>query len=281
MKDLQLYEEMVRLSRQGDSFALATVTENSGSSPRKAGAKMLVRADGTTLGSVGGGRVEMETTLAARQALEDGNPRSLPFVLNEEHGYACGGGMTVYVEPCRKAPRLVMFGAGHVGRAVAALGKKCGFRVTVVDDRPECTGRDTLHFVDEIICCPLEDAFGRLQLIRENFVIIATPGHGHDFAVVRGALATEAAFIGLLGSRRKLETLQRTLEEEGFPPEQRKRVVTPVGLEIGAETPEEIAVSIVGQLVRERRRNDAERGCAAAGCRTFKTDGYLQAASAN
>lgn len=280
MKDLPLYEEMVRLTRQGDSFALATVTENSGSSPRKAGAKMLVRADGSILGSVGGGRVEVETTQAARQALADGIPRSLPFVLTEEHGFACGGGMTVYVEPYCRAPRLVMFGAGHVGRAVAALGKKCGFRVTVVDERPECTGRDTLSFVDEIICCPVGDAFGQLLLNRENFVIIATPGHAHDFAVVRGALGTEAGFIGLLGSRRKLETLLRTLEEEGFSPEQCKRIITPVGLDIGAETPEEIAVSIIGQLVRERRKHDAERGCAAAGSGTFATDGCLQATSA-
>jgi xanthine dehydrogenase accessory factor len=280
MKDLQIYEEIIRLTRVGETFALATVTENSGSSPRKAGAKMLVRENGTTLGTVGGGRVEVETTQAARAALEDGIPRSLSFVLTEEHGFACGGGMTVYVEPCCSVPQLVMFGAGHVGRAVAALGKNCGFRVTVVDERPECTDRDALPFVDEIICCPVGDAFGRLQLNGESFVIIATPGHVCDFAAVRGALATEVGFIGLLGSRRKLETLLHTLEEEGFSPEQRKRIVTPVGLEIGAETPEEIAVSIIGQLVRERRKHDAERGCAAAGGRTFATDGCLQAAPA-
>ena len=253
MKDLQIYEEIVRLTRAGGNFALATVTENSGSSPRKAGAKMLVREDGTTLGSVGGGRVEAETTRAARAALDDGIPRSLPFVLTEEHGFACGGGMTVYVEPCCKAPRLVMFGAGHVGRAVATMAKSCGFRVTVVDERPECTSSELLPFADEIICTPVDEAFDRLRINSESFVIIATPGHIHDFAAVRGALGTEAGFIGLLGSRRKRETLLRTLEEEGFPEEQRGRVVTPVGLDICAETPEEIAVSIVGQLVRERK----------------------------
>lgn len=280
MKDLQIYEEMVRLTRKGDSFVLATVIENSGSSPRKAGAKMLLREDGTTLGTVGGGRVEVETTQAARAALEDGIPRSLPFVLTEEHGFACGGGMTVYVEPSNRAPQLVMFGAGHVGRAVAALGKNCGFRITVVDERQECTGRDLLPFADEIICCPVGDAFDRLRLDGETFVIIATPGHLHDFTAVRGALATEAGFIGLLGSRRKRETLLRTLEEEGYSDEQRNRIITPVGLDIGAETPEEIAVSIIGQLVRERRKHDAERGCTAAGSRTFATDGCLQAALA-
>lgn len=253
MRDLQIYEEMIRLTRAGECFALATVTKNSGSSPRKAGAKMLVRGDGSTIGTVGGGRVELETTRAALEALQEGAPRTLPYVLSEEHGFACGGSMTVYVEPHGSAPRLVMFGAGHVGRAVAALAKNCGFRVTVVDERPECTGREMLPFADEIICSPFGEAFGRLRLNGETFVIIATPGHVHDFNSVRGALGTEAGFIGLLGSRRKRETLLRTLEEEGFSEEQRGRVVTPVGLEISAETPEEIAVSIVGQLVRERK----------------------------
>src|SRR6185369_2110866 len=120
-------------TRGGEAFALATVIAHSGSSPRKAGAKMLVRGDGSTLGSVGGGRVELETAQTARAALADGVPRTLPFVLTEEYGFACGGGMTVYVEPHGTAPRLVMFGAGHVGKAVAALAKSCGFRVTMVD----------------------------------------------------------------------------------------------------------------------------------------------------
>jgi xanthine dehydrogenase accessory factor len=163
--------------------------------------------------------------------------------------------MTVYVEPHGSAQRLVMFGAGHVGRAVAALAKNCGFRVTVVDERPECACSEMLPFADEIICSPVTDSFERLRLSSNTCVIIATPGHVHDFAAVRGALKSEAGFIGLLGSRRKGETLMALLLEEGFPPEQRERVVTPVGLEIGAETPEEIAVSIVGQLVRERKGN--------------------------
>src|SRR5690349_3442316 len=107
MQDLQIYEEMVRLTRAGEAFALATVTENSGSSPRKAGAKMLVRGDGSTLGSVGGGRVELETMRAALEALQEGAPRTLPFVLSEEYGFACGGSMTVYVEPHGSAPKLV------------------------------------------------------------------------------------------------------------------------------------------------------------------------------
>ena len=280
MNDLHIFEEIVRLTRSGKPFALATVTSNSGSSPRKAGAKMLVRGDGTTLGSVGGGRVELETVRAALSALEEGVPRTLPFVLSEEHGFACGGAMSVYLEPHGSAPHLVMFGAGHVGRAVATLAKGCGFRVTMVDERPECTGRDALPCADAIICCPVAEAFGQLRLDNECYLVIATPGHLHDFAAVRGALATNAGFIGLLGSRRKRETLLSTLAHEGFTQEQRERVITPVGLEIGAETPEEIAVSIVGQLIRERKNHGNARGSVVAGCRAIAADGELQATAA-
>ena len=252
MTDLELYEDMVRLTRRGEPFALATVVAHGGSSPRKSGAKMLVRGDGSSLGTVGGGRIEQETMQAARAALADGEARTLEFVLTEEHGYACGGSMSVFVEPQGRRPLLVMFGAGHVGRAVAGLAHGCGFRVVVVDERPDCAVQSLLPGADEIICTPVADAFGRLRLDRESFAVIATPGHLHDFDAVRGCLAGETGFIGLLGSRRKRETLLKALEDEGFDDAQRARVVTPVGLDIGAQTPEEIAVSIVGQLIKIR-----------------------------
>lgn len=253
MTDLELYEEMVSLTRRGEAFALATVVVSSGSSPRKSGAKMLVRGDGSFLGTVGGGRVEKESVETALTALADKTPRILEFVLTAENGFACGGSMSVYIEPQGHRPLLVMFGAGHVGRAVTSLAHGCGFRVVVVDERPDCATDELLPGADQVICMPVQDSFARLQLGPEDYVIIATPGHHSDFNAVRGCLATGAGFIGLLGSRRKKETLLKTLEEEGFEAGQRERIITPVGLDIGAQTPEEIAVSIVGQLVARRR----------------------------
>jgi xanthine dehydrogenase accessory factor len=253
MSELEIYEEMARLTRQGEPFCLATVIDHGGSSPRKAGAKMLLRSDGSTLGTIGGGRVEKDTMAAARQALDDGEPRRLEFVLNEENGFACGGRMGIFVERSGRRPLLVMFGAGHVGRAVTRLAHGCGFRVIVVDDRPEWAVHDLLPGADRVVCAGAGEAFRELPLDRESFVVIATPGHVSDFAAVRGCLGTDAGFIGLLGSRRKRETLLATLEQEGFDSAQRVRIVTPVGLAIGAETPEEIAVSIVGQLVAVRK----------------------------
>ncbi len=161
--------------------------------------------------------------------------------------------MSVFVEPQGRRPLLVMFGAGHVGRAVTSLAHGCGFRVVVVDERPDCAVSELLPCADGIVCAPIADALGRLKLDAESLAVIATPGHLHDFAAVRGCLATGAGFIGLLGSRLKRQTLLKTLEEEGYDAAQRARVVTPVGLDIGARTPEEIAVSIVGQLIAIRR----------------------------
>lgn len=252
MTNLELYEEMVRLTRRGEPFALAAVIASSGSSPRKVGAKMLVRSDGSFLGTVGGGRVEKESVEAALAALKDETPRTLEYVLTGENGFACGGSMTVFIEPQGRRPLLVMFGAGHVGRAVTGLAHGCGFRVVVVDERPDCATAALLPGADQIICMSVRDAFAGLQFGSESYVIIATPGHLSDFDAVRGCLASEAGFIGLLGSARKRETLLQTLESEGFDATQRARVITPVGLDIGAQTPEEIAVSIVGQLIALR-----------------------------
>lgn len=253
MTELELYEEMVRLTRLGEPFALATVTAHHGSSPRKSGTKMLVRLDASSLGTVGGGRIEKETIEAALATLADGQTRTLEFTLTEEHGYACGGGMTVFVEPQGRRPLLVMFGAGHVGRAVTALAHNCGFRVIVVDERQECATTSLLPGADQVICAPVADSFAGLRLDRESFAVIATPGHLYDFDAVRGCLSTKAGFIGLLGSRRKRATLLQTLEAEGFDETQLQRIITPVGLDIGAQTPEEIAVSIIGQLIAIRR----------------------------
>lgn len=254
MTDLDLYEDVVRLTRCGEAYALATVVAHGGSSPRKSGAKMLIRNDGSAFGSVGGGRVEKETIDAARQALSTGEPRLLEFILTEEHGFACGGSMSVFVEPCGQRPLLVLFGAGHVGRAIAPLASGCGFRVVVVDERPDCAVHELIPGADRILCCAVSAAFEQLHLDRETAVIIATPGHLSDFDAVRGCLATDAGFIGLLGSRRKRETLMLTLTQEGFDTEQRNRIITPVGLDIGAQTPEEIAVSIVAQLIRLKKK---------------------------
>jgi xanthine dehydrogenase accessory factor len=279
--DLELYEEIVRLQRADEPAALATVVACAGSSPRKPGAKMLVRADGSTLGTVGGGRLEAEAVSAVRAVIAEGLPRTLAFTLTEAHGFACGGSLTLFVEPLGSAPPLIVFGAGHVGKALTRLAAACGFRVTVIDDREACARPEELPGASAVVCAPPPEAIARLRIGAETAVVIATPGHRSDFEAVRAALSTPAGFIGLLGSARKRIVLLETLAAEGYSAAEMERVTTPVGLDIGAETPEEIAVSIVAQLVR-RRRGERERRYDGhpAGCGRLAADGAVQAAPA-
>jgi xanthine dehydrogenase accessory factor len=151
MTDLEIYQEIIRLNQAGVPSALATVVESAGSSPRKAGAKMLVRSDGSILGTIGGGRPELETIAASLAALGEGKPRTVPFTLTEEYGHVCGGSLLVYIEPSAARPHLLIIGAGHVGRALATAARFAGFRVTVADERPEYANGDRVPDAYETI----------------------------------------------------------------------------------------------------------------------------------
>ncbi len=280
MDDLKIYEEAIALARQGIASVLATVVESSGSSPRKAGAKMLVRRDGSILGTIGGGRVELETITAALAAMQSGLPRTLPFTLTEEYGHVCGGRLLIYIEPADLAPDLLVFGAGHVGQALACAAKFAGFRVTVTDDRPEFATRELLPDADEVHLGESAELLGQLKVTIGTAIVITTTCFDKDFAAVRAALRTPARYIGMIGSVRKREVLVRTLAAEGFPPEEVRRITIPVGLAIDAETPAEIAISIVAQLIQQRRNHATASFSDCAGSGTVTQNGEVQTAAA-
>lgn len=280
MDDLKIYEEMMALCRRGIPCTLATVVESAGSSPRKAGAKMLVREDGSTLGTVGGGRVELEVIEAALASLQSGTPRTLTFTLTEEYGHVCGGRLLVYIEPLRPAPHLLIAGAGHVGQALTTTARAAGFRVTVADDRPDYATPERLPDADEVHQGEFAELLGRLPVGAGSCIVITTTGFEKDFAAARAALATPARFIGMIGSKRKKEVLVQTLAAEGYAAADIGRLTIPVGLAIGAETPAEIAVSIVAQLIQDRRRHGATGIGNSAGRRAVPADGALQTAVA-
>jgi xanthine dehydrogenase accessory factor len=276
-----IFEEVIRLQRAGEPCVLATVVASRGSSPRKAGARMVIRPDGSSRGTVGGGGLEMQVVAAALAALATGEPPHLLEVnLVEEFGHVCGGDVTVYLEPLPAAPSLIICGAGHVGEALTTVAAFAGFRVTVLDQRPAFVAADRLPAAAERHCGDYTDLLGELPVNAATSIVIATPGFQTDFAAARAALATPAGFIGLIGSRRKRETLFTTLAEEGYGPEARERLAIPVGLPIGGETPREIAVSIVAQLIERRNQHVAQGRSPGAGCRAVPADGMLQAAPA-
>lgn len=254
---MDIYEEIVKLRREGRRGALATIVNVLGSIPSFKTAKMLVRDDGSILGTIGGGCVEAEVWQAAREVMESEKPQSLTFNLNQDPKYdtglVCGGTLNIFVEPILPLPSLYIFGAGHVSVNLYKVASNAGFDVTVVDDRAAYANRERFAEAKEVIAEDFEQAIARLTPNESSYIVIVTRGHRDDMRVLRWAVQTPARYIGMIGSRRKTITIFRELTKEGIPAELFERVHAPVGLDIGAVTPEEIAVAITAELIAERR----------------------------
>lgn len=257
---LDLYEEIVAARRRGEAVAMATIVARRGSTPRRDAAKMLVYPDGRQLGSIGGGCTEAEVCRTAMTALRTGRPALLSFDLTDENAdesaLLCGGTMEVYVEPILPDPELTVFGGGHVGQCIAAAASTLGFQISVVDDRTRYANTDRFPDARALYCGPWEESFRQLPVSESSYLVIATRGHQQDLACLRFALRTPAKYIGLLGSLRKTRLLFEALIQEGIAETEFDRVYAPVGIEIGSETPEEIAVSVAAELVAVRKGLD-------------------------
>jgi xanthine dehydrogenase accessory factor len=277
---MEIYEEILRLARENRSSALATIVQCAGSAPQKEGSKMLVRDDGTTMGTLGGGCLEAEVIQNSLMVIKDASPRTVPFNLTEKYGgLVCGGKILVFIEPIVPGPHLVILGAGHVGKALSSAAAFSGFRVTVVDDREEHANRKNLPHANDVIVSDFECVFSKVVIDKKTYIVIATRGHNHDLEALKAALKTEACYVGLLGSKRKKALLLKTLREEGFSDYDIQRVIIPVGLPIGSVTPEEISISISAQIIGQRRRNgSSDLGGSSCGG-LIEEDGETQTAS--
>jgi xanthine dehydrogenase accessory factor len=246
--------------------ALATVVETKGSVPRHAGAKMVVFPDGSSVGTVGGGAVELRATEEALEAMRSCVPRLLRLRLEDDES-VCGGEVTVFVDPVSESPTVVMVGAGHVGRAVAEVATAAGFRAILLDDRKDVVKASVTGLNCAGLVGPIPDMLGAMRLGGSHHVVIATRGHRHDQDALREAVRKKLAYIGMIGSRAKVDHVLRQLEAQGASQELLARVNAPVGLNIGAETPGEIAVAIMAEVIMARRGGTGEplRGTATKG----------------
>jgi xanthine dehydrogenase accessory factor len=254
-----IYEAIVQARTAGLRAALATIIVRKGSTPRKDSAKMLVYESGQLLGTIGGGCNEAEVCREAAVVIRTEKPKLLAFDLTdedaEESALLCGGTMEIYIEPILPQPFLFVFGAGHIGQAVAEVAGRLGFKIVVADDRVKYANGDRFPGA-EVVVDDWEKLFEKLSITDSSYVLIATRGHQYDLHCLRLALRTPARYIGLLGSRRKTRLLMETLAREGFGETDFQRVYSPVGIEIGSETPEEIAVSIAAELIAVRKKLD-------------------------
>lgn len=237
--------------------AVATVVRTRGASPREAGAKMLVYPDGSIVGSVGGGEMELRVIAAAKDALRDGKPRYLDMTLsNEQRGdpMICGGEMEIFVEPLTLAPTLVLVGAGHIGAAVAQLAKLNGFRVVVLDDRAEFVTPENFPHADERIAGDIAEKIRAIDITPQTYVVLVTRAHTLDAALLGAVVEKDAAYIGMLGSERRVLTVKNLLKQKGVSEAALARVHAPIGIPIQAETPQEIAVSIMAEIIQVKRQ---------------------------
>ena len=254
---MDIYEEIVALRQQGRRGAIATIVNVRGSVPSFETAKMLVRDDGSIVGTIGGGCVEAEVWQAARDVMENERPRTLTFNLNQnpkyDTGLVCGGTLDIFVEPVLPAATLYIFGAGHVAYSLYRSAKVAGFDVNVIDDRESYANRERFPEAKEVIAEDFDQAMARLSPNETSYIVIVTRGHRDDMRMLRWAVQTRARYVGMIGSKRKTITIFRELLKEGIAEKLFERVHAPVGLDIGAITPEEIAVSITAELIAMRR----------------------------
>ena len=256
-----IFEEVVRLRQEGIPAALATIVGTRGSTPGRESMRLLVLADGSFLGTVGGGCLEAEVYETALEVIRDEQPRTLSFRLNErdmpDSGLLCGGEVTIFVEPLT-TPTLWIFGGGHVSKALCQVASLAGFRVTIADDREAYANRERFPEAADAIAAPLPDLVSAMPIRENSYAVVVTRGHKEDGVVLR-ALAKRAhggerlRFLGMIGSKAKRAVLFRQLRREAVDEEFLQSCRSPVGLVIGAQSHEEIAVAVVGELISMRR----------------------------
>ena len=258
-----IYEEIVRIQQEDDVAALATIVWVKGSTPRTEGSKMLIRSDGSILGSLGGGCLEAEVWEAAKKVMEEGTPKVLNFDLtgreDTPEGLICGGTMQVFLEPIHSQPTVYLFGAGHIGFAVSKIAKMTGFRVVIIDDRPAYANAERFPDADDFYVEDPAEMVSKLKLNKTSYLVIACRGHLEDQRVLTEAVKTPAGYIGMIGSKKKVKTVFSNLKASGIAQKTLDKIHAPIGLPIATETPEEIAVSIMAEIINARRQKTPGR----------------------
>ena len=251
-----IYQEIIRAMNEGEEAALVTIISAKGSTPRKEGAKMLVKTDGSVLDSIGGGGLEAEVTDLAMKVLKTGKPQRFNINLNAKEGEAgmiCGGEVEVFVEPITSPATLYIFGGGHVSLPVARIGRQLGFRIVVIDDREEYVNPERFPDAEIVLIEDFSNAFSKLKITKSSYIIILTRDHPLDELVLGQAVKTPAKYIGMMGSKNKASVIFSHLRSKGISQEQLDKLHTPIGLDISAQSPAEIAVSILAEIIKVRK----------------------------
>jgi xanthine dehydrogenase accessory factor len=266
-----VFAALAEALQHGEEVALVTIVSSTGSTPQRVGAKMLVYSDGRTVGTIGGGCYENDAFWKAREAIKARKPQNVRYELTddfaEESGLICGGQMDVFIEPVEASPDVYIFGAGHVGQFVAKMAHDVGFRVHVIDDREKFANQERLGDGIDVIVDHIPTWLQAHPLPPTAYAVIVTRGHTHDLEALRAVVANPMRYVGLIGSKAKVRRIFDALTEEGLSSDALQPVHAPIGLDIGAITPQEIAVSIVAELIAVKHGKIAEPAVAAVSMR--------------
>jgi xanthine dehydrogenase accessory factor len=251
-----IFEAIASLRRRGEKAVLATIVSTRGSAPRKESSKMLVLANGKIIGTIGGGAIEHQAYQEALKVIDGNESKLAHFELTtadaSKEGMTCGGMVDVFLEPIKPLPTLFIFGGGHISFFLARIGKMVDFQIIIIDDRPEFANAERFPEADKTITEDMASVKEQLNINSSSYIVIVTRGHQNDEKVLEWAVTTPAAYIGMIGSKRKIHVAFEYLKTKGITQEQLDRVHSPIGLSIGAETPEEIAVAIIAEIIQVR-----------------------------
>lgn len=250
--DAELLQIALRASQKGRSYALATIVESTlRGTPRKTGAKMIVLEDGSFFGSIGGGRNERNAQIECLKTIKTNKPTLLTYKFDQKPGNSiCGGQIKVFIEPFAGQKNLIICGAGHIALPLSVIGKMLNFKVTIVDNRPELANPKRFPHVDSIQLGKAHaGALKKIKINKDSFIVIVTQGFEGDFGCLEVALKTKASYVGYISSKVKKIKFTRQLRELKIPESTLNRIHAPMGIDIGAQTPEEIALSIIAEII--------------------------------
>jgi xanthine dehydrogenase accessory factor len=246
---MDIFQAIMTAKQQGKRFVLATVIQSLGSAPREAGARMLIFADGTTIGTIGGGAVEKRVMEEAQTLMNAEETRLFEYDLDKDLQMKCGGQMSIFLEPMHSGASLIIFGAGHIGQVLCKIASILDFQVTVVDNRPEFATSERLPLAQRIIVKPYSGALEDVTFTDNSFIVIVTHGHAHDQDILEYCSQQPFRYLGVIGSRNKAQGMLNRLREKGVAAATIESVHCPIGLDIGANTPEEIAIAIAAEMI--------------------------------
>jgi xanthine dehydrogenase accessory factor len=252
---MDIFEKISVEQKTGKPIVLATVVRSVGSAPRSEGAKMLIHQDGTIDGTIGGGAVEKAVMDLAAKIMGTPETKLVEYDLGKDLAMSCGGKMTVFLEPLTPQPQLIIFGAGHIGTALLKIGKMLSFKITVVDNRPEFANHDRLAEADTLIAMDYNQAVKKVSFTPESYIVLVTHRHAHDQELLEYCIQQPFKYIGMIGSKTKVKKTFDILREKETSEDTIRKIHSPIGLDIGADTPAELAIAIAGEIIGIQRGN--------------------------